>query len=1044
MEKSRRLGSCSESQQESVHPFIDQLYQDFRQHFQPKWNGKRAQFVEQHLGLQTWHCNSKRSTIIKMGKGLSDDVERYLVEHQVAELYARIATDRLRGDHLNEMPIGLRKLREHIRSEIYSNYWKCQNDGVYIGGDVCNCKPYFYGIVCENRICMNGGHNYGNDPTQRCVCPPGFIGRHCEPRSCSGDGKTLRTFDPRDNSMISVSYVLSWTNDIAKKAQGNPNDQVIQGICSVFDQGIAEVYIYIAPGVSSKRFEQKADCDAFLKEILGKCSNNGICELTTIKGEYIQKAISESFPNSPLTQNSSGSTGLVPLYCGDAIYESSNNQIRFKKENMNQMKILMNAEKVQENFVSDEICQHGSLYKNSCACNIGWMGASCDVPDCQNDGKVNAGGTCDCPDWTSGLFCEKILNSICDPVNTFAEWRTQIGSLIFVIEESLDVQMNVQSWIDSLKGMNRLSLTNSFQASQIVLVTYSDLLVTARFASNDPRGIVPAFQDIQWIEKMNGVKQEEALITGLQLQLYIPTMTSKVFISTQSLTPIINPADPYILEEIDSSIFSINATELGGNHLNITFTADLNATMCSYSIETLNVEQIAYGVTDELMKEADMGNLMMPNGDHWLNIRWSGIDEYRQYTFDANDSYQNVQQWPVSTKNDDYQIDWSIPGKNTIAIVLNSTQCTYRYSPKILCACDSQVFNPQKSHECECSPELHAKSASESSFQATYSASCLRSYNQRKCLNVNFPRKLEALKFFLLREGIRTGHPTGSFDVYTFKNQLVVHHNMVRARHGCSALQRDYSMDSVAQRWADSLAANEDCLMHERPKNYGENLFFFGARHLVSPDLFAEAVTQSFYQEGIGYDYDRFYPGGYHRVGHFTQLIWRSTKRMGVGIAIRTSTGRGRCIRQSGLPLVYVVVKYDPMAYVLEAVKTHFGRLEHFDQKYDKKQMEQVQLERKKAQKRKERIKCDRIGISNCFAFSKAEMELIKILDEDQYDMLFWILVEDDLKGKPTFDLSLFQHNTLEEKKQFDQYVTTIVDVIRISPDKLENAKDEL
>ncbi|CAJ0947649.1 unnamed protein product, partial [Mesorhabditis belari] len=868
-------------------------------------------------------------------------------------------------------------LAKHNPTNLVDYDWKCQNDGVYIGGDVCNCKPYFYGIVCENRICMNGGHNYGNDPTQRCVCPPGFIGRHCEPRSCSGDGKTLRTFDPRDNSMRSVSYVLSWTNDIAKKAQGNPNDQVIHGICSVFDQGIAEVYIYIAPGVSSKRFEQKTDCDAFLKEILGKCSNNGICELTTIKGEYIQKAISESFSNSPvfiigntnlttseyqmenivqlaislgitintllfspsgindlsiyqtngfkeygelaektggcyitsydtkerkligknniaeslssvfdlmttrkpifrdpsgsitlyssdniiyfhftmsdletlpdytfqlispspsemtwdqlenvldtgfekiykypfpdsakdskisvllqkkndsmtrlkiygkpsfplsvgvstadqvdsshphavpikdlngpsllvsagegisliqsnlmnnwiiesvsnstrnfkclyesvigrvkqcengtinwllLTQNSIGSTGLVPLYCGDAIYESSNNLIHFKEENIDQMEIVMNAEKAQENFAFEEICQHGSLYKNACACNIGWIGASCDVPDCQNDGKVNAGGTCDCPNWTSGLFCEKILNSTCDPVNTFAEWRSQIGSLIFVIEESLDVQINVQSWIDSLKGMNRLALTNSFQASQIVLVTYSDLLVTARFASNDPRGIVRAFQDIQWIEKMNGEKQEEALITGLQLQttdrsfliwitssfqndsssksdiqkklfkkisdqradlriyttkqtkthsllnqfksptwLYIPTMTSKVFISTQSLTPIINPADSYILEEIDSSIFSINATDLGGNHLSITFTADLDATMCSYSIETLNVEQIAYGVTDELMKEADMGNSMMPNGDHWLNIRWSGIDEYRQYTFDAND-----------------------------------------------------------------------------------------------------------------------------------------------------------------------------------------------------------------------------------------------------------------------------------------------------------------------------------------------------------------------------------------------------------------------
>lgn len=39
---------------------------------------------------------------------------------------------------------------------------------------------------------------------------------------------------------------------------------------------------------------------------------------------------------------------------------------------------------------------------------------------------------------------------------------------------------------------------------------------------------------------------------------------------------------------------------------------------------------------------------------------------------------------------------------------------------------------------------------------------------------------------------------------------------------------------------------------------YGENLFFFGARHLPTPQTLAAAIVQSFYLEGIGYNYSRY------------------------------------------------------------------------------------------------------------------------------------------------------------------------------------------
>ncbi|KAK6061738.1 hypothetical protein COOONC_00596 [Cooperia oncophora] len=76
----------------------------------------------------------------------------------------------------------------------------------------------------------------------------------------------------------------------------------------------------------------------------------------------------------------------------------------------------------------------------------------------------------------------------------------------------------------------------------------------------------------------------------------------------------------------------------------------------------------------------------------------------------------------------------------------------------------------------------------------------------------------------------------------------------------------------------------------------------------------AHLVTQSFYMEGVGYDYNRFNPASYYKTGHFTQLIWKASKRMGVGVSIVYHDGFRRNPCQANVPLymIYVVVKYDP------------------------------------------------------------------------------------------------------------------------------------
>ncbi|XP_058464604.1 Golgi-associated plant pathogenesis-related protein 1-like [Malaya genurostris] len=128
-----------------------------------------------------------------------------------------------------------------------------------------------------------------------------------------------------------------------------------------------------------------------------------------------------------------------------------------------------------------------------------------------------------------------------------------------------------------------------------------------------------------------------------------------------------------------------------------------------------------------------------------------------------------------------------------------------------------------------------------------------------------------------------------------FHREVLSEHNRLRAQHSASPLQLSESLCKYAQEWAQ-LIASRNKLQHRTERTYGENLYAkFGKTNITG----AEPV-QSWYSEKKDYTFGQPDPGSnFSRVGHFTQLVWKESKQLGVGMATNGSN-------------VYVVCNYDP------------------------------------------------------------------------------------------------------------------------------------
>jgi uncharacterized protein YkwD len=143
-------------------------------------------------------------------------------------------------------------------------------------------------------------------------------------------------------------------------------------------------------------------------------------------------------------------------------------------------------------------------------------------------------------------------------------------------------------------------------------------------------------------------------------------------------------------------------------------------------------------------------------------------------------------------------------------------------------------------------------------------------------------------------------------DLASFRAAALKQHNVYRARHGVPPLALSAQLNDVAQRYAEQLARTNQ-LVHSDNTQLGENLYAFGSSGQAPPR--PEAVVDRWYSEIQNYHFDK--PGFHTETGHFTQVVWKSSKELGMGMA------------QAADGTWYVVANYSPPGNISSQFQTN-------------------------------------------------------------------------------------------------------------------------
>ncbi|KAH8310040.1 hypothetical protein KR044_006235, partial [Drosophila immigrans] len=104
-----------------------------------------------------------------------------------------------------------------------------------------------------------------------------------------------------------------------------------------------------------------------------------------------------------------------------------------------------------------------------------------------------------------------------------------------------------------------------------------------------------------------------------------------------------------------------------------------------------------------------------------------------------------------------------------------------------------------------------------------------------------------------------------------FEEDALDAHNKYRSDHGCPKLSLDSALNGDCKKYAEELSAT-DTLTHSQGP-YGENLCYTSSDPLT--------CVKNWYDEVKDYNYDKAEYSS--ATGHFTQLIWKSSKTLGIG-----------------------------------------------------------------------------------------------------------------------------------------------------------------
>lgn len=127
---------------------------------------------------------------------------------------------------------------------------------------------------------------------------------------------------------------------------------------------------------------------------------------------------------------------------------------------------------------------------------------------------------------------------------------------------------------------------------------------------------------------------------------------------------------------------------------------------------------------------------------------------------------------------------------------------------------------------------------------------------------------------------------------------MVDAHNKWRAKVGVGEkLVYAPELAAKAQAWADELKNNNRCKMRHSPADgiYGENLYWASALEwsdgrVEMQEVSAEKIADSWASEKAHYDYANNRCARGKSCGHYTQMVWRTTRSVGCARAVCADT----------------------------------------------------------------------------------------------------------------------------------------------------------
>ncbi|XP_077159843.1 Golgi-associated plant pathogenesis-related protein 1 isoform X3 [Paroedura picta] len=132
-----------------------------------------------------------------------------------------------------------------------------------------------------------------------------------------------------------------------------------------------------------------------------------------------------------------------------------------------------------------------------------------------------------------------------------------------------------------------------------------------------------------------------------------------------------------------------------------------------------------------------------------------------------------------------------------------------------------------------------------------------------------------------------------------FAEEVLKVHNDYRRKHGIPPLKLCKKLNREAQQYSEALASTRILKHSSESSNgkYGENLAW------ASYDQSGKEVADRWYSEIKNYNFQN--PGFSSNTGHFTAMVWKNTKKMGVGKATASDGS------------TFVVARYEPAGNIV-------------------------------------------------------------------------------------------------------------------------------